>query len=781
LIINRLKLENWKSFDDQEFNFTSGVNIVEGSNYSGKTSFIQALYFALFNETLYKQLTAKELKKEGLRNASVTFDFTVDGQEYRIRRNISGEKVIKTDSYIYRLKNGGEVEELESTSKKGEKLAKIQDLLKVNSRFIKKINFIQEGSIPSLLNNPKTKILEDISNILQLDYFTEINNHSEKGIKDIEKKANELEDKFKDALSKLDTINIAIANIDEENTGLKERDEDLKTKIAEVKEKLKKYTMLKELDESKKKLETQISTARDKKDYISSDIMTLKSDLKELEGLESEIEALQEKSNLFKRNQETLNELRISRQNLSKELNDAKQSDLLLEDKKSQLKRYEGELDEVNTAQAKIDEMMPRLKSLEKKLSEYSSIVRQLDEINKKIGSETGIIDNFKSGTCPITKSNCPSSESFIEEYTNSIEQLKEVKRKFEEKLQDVENPEKDYYELLSKKTQLNDTNKNVARIKKNMGDIRKEIDTLTQNEDEKKKIENKLTEIDKKINLVDKAIKSLRKQHEDYISKKERVKGKEKLLGKIEDKNIEINKIENEISENENKIKEKQKEIEQFKSSHQIGEIMDIVKENKQHDDWKEKVSKITLNIEKNVFKKNQLEKEKRALLEPYKSIDEMQINIESLIHKQHKLIFFQEALNLTLNELKSRKLKSIQDTCNKMWRKFRLQSGRHLIDWDDNFLPILKIGGIERNLYQLSSSEKMFIYFSIRAALLAELGPNYFIVVDNLLNPFMIENQKIVTEQIKQIVDETNIEQLIFTGFDISPDVKSDNHIRI
>ncbi len=39
------------------------------------------------------------------------------------------------------------------TSKKGEKLAKIQDLLKVNSSFIKNINFIQEGSIPSLLNN----------------------------------------------------------------------------------------------------------------------------------------------------------------------------------------------------------------------------------------------------------------------------------------------------------------------------------------------------------------------------------------------------------------------------------------------------------------------------------------------------------------------------------------------------------------------------------------------------------------------------------------------------
>lgn len=212
MIINRLKLENWKNFDDAEFNFTRGVNIVEGSNYSGKTSFIQALYFALFNETLYKQLTAKDLKKEGVKNASVAFDFTVDGQEYRIRRNISGEKVIKTDSYIYRLENGREVDELESTSKKGIKLAKIEDLLKINSRFIKNINFIQEGSISRLLNNPKTKILEDISSILQLDYFIEIKDYCDLGIKSIKKRVKELESKYSEALDDLEQEIIKIVD-----------------------------------------------------------------------------------------------------------------------------------------------------------------------------------------------------------------------------------------------------------------------------------------------------------------------------------------------------------------------------------------------------------------------------------------------------------------------------------------------------------------------------------------------------------------------------------------
>ena len=776
-----MKLENWKNFDDAEFIFTPGVNIVEGSNYSGKTSFIQALYFALFNETLYKQLTAKDLKKEGEKNASVAFDFTVDGQEYRIRRNISGERVIKTDSYIYRLENGKEVEELESISKKGMKLDKIEDLLKVNSRFIKNINFIQEGSIPSLLNNPKTKILEDISSILQLDYYTEINSYCDLGIKSIEKRVKELESIYGVAIDDLDILDDKIKGVDGEIKDLKIKEEDLKEKISKVEEKLKKYTELKELNSGKEKLESQINTIKYKKDYISRDLESLEKDLKELEELGKEVEALKEKSVLYRKNEERLKELRSSRQKLNDELSLANQSDLLLKDKNSQLESFQGELKELNEAQKKLDEMTPKLKSLETQLSEYTSAVKQLDEFKEKIEHETGIVENFKKGTCPITKGNCPVSENFIEEYTNSIEQLKIKKQTSEEKLRQMENPEQGYYDLLGQKVQYKDTSENTVKIKNKIEDIKKEIDTITQSEDDKKRIESESMEIDKKINLVENTIKSLLKHHEDYISKKERVKGKEKLLSKIEEKDSEIKKIDAQISENENKIKEKHKEIELFKSSHKIEDVTALDKENKQYGDWRKELSGINLQIGNNTFKKKQFENEKVSLIEPYNSIGELRTEIESLIHKQYKMIFFQEALNLTLDELKSRRLKSIQDICNKMWRKFRLNSGKHLIDWDDNFLPILKIGGLERNLYQLSSSEKMFIYFSIRAALLSELGPNYFIVIDNLLNPFMIDNQKIIIEQIKRIVDETNIEQIIFTGFDISPDVKSDNHIKI
>ncbi len=71
--LERLHVKNWKSFTDKEFLFKHGVNLIEGDNYSGKTSFVQALYFALFNETLYPDyLTAKELRKEGEKGAMTT-------------------------------------------------------------------------------------------------------------------------------------------------------------------------------------------------------------------------------------------------------------------------------------------------------------------------------------------------------------------------------------------------------------------------------------------------------------------------------------------------------------------------------------------------------------------------------------------------------------------------------------------------------------------------------------------------------------------------------------
>ena len=61
--------------ENREFDFSDGINLILGDNYSGKTSLIQAIYYGLFGEMFYdKESTAIQLRKEDKKNATIELD-----------------------------------------------------------------------------------------------------------------------------------------------------------------------------------------------------------------------------------------------------------------------------------------------------------------------------------------------------------------------------------------------------------------------------------------------------------------------------------------------------------------------------------------------------------------------------------------------------------------------------------------------------------------------------------------------------------------------------------
>lgn len=781
MIINRLRLEKWKVFDDKEFSFEEGVNIVEGKNYSGKTSFIQGIYFALFNETLYKQLTAKELIKEGEKEASVELDFTINSQEYRIRRNISGEKIIREESYLYRLENGVQVEELESVSKKGEKLRKLEDLFKINKRYIKNVNFIQEGSIFKLLINPESKILEDIYQILQLDYFSELNDYCIQIGKELDKKIKSFETKFSEASEKFDNINLDLNNIEKEIDEKNKLQTDLKAMIDDSKKILENYSKLEQIINKKERILSKIKNEEEKQALIQKGLENLQNDLNSMKMLEKELNTLKEKSELYEKNKIQLESLNKEKKDIEHKLNRLNQSNLLLKDKKSQLFELEGKRTDLNNQLKDMDMINAKLRELETKLGNYYKYIDDYKNLETEINKETEILENFIKGTCPITNDECPVSKNFIEKYTKSLEKLKGEKEELKNLIDGIENPEADYFRKKEQKERLEQAHEQLKVIKVNIERIDNEIKEITNGEDYKIQLENSVDSLEKKIQKTSDENKNLEKIRENYLVNKEKVKEKAKINEKISDKHSQLNEIKSKIASFQEESKEKEKEIEEYKTKIKLTDLSEIEKERRRYTDGNTQLSNININIENNKFKIEQLNKRKYEIIGPYNSLEELEAIIKKIVHEKYRIKFFQEALNLTLDDLKTRKLKSIQDFCTKMWGKFRIESGMHLIDWDKNFHPVIKIGGNKRNLYQLSSSEKMFLYITIRAALLSELGPNFFFIIDNLLNPFMADNQKIILEEVKDIIDDTNIKQIIFTGFDLAPDIKCNNHIII
>jgi DNA repair protein SbcC/Rad50 len=94
--INRVELENIKSYQKAHIDLTGGAIAIRGSNGAGKSTLVEAIGFALFDALPYKQA---QFVREGERVGVVTVTFTsaLDDREYHAVRRCG----TSSDWYIY--------------------------------------------------------------------------------------------------------------------------------------------------------------------------------------------------------------------------------------------------------------------------------------------------------------------------------------------------------------------------------------------------------------------------------------------------------------------------------------------------------------------------------------------------------------------------------------------------------------------------------------------------------------------------------------------------------
>ena len=93
-MIRKIKIKNWRSHDDSEFDFSKGTNALIGIMGSGKSSVMDAICFALFGT--FPNLQSKKLKLDDILmnkpimkdKADVELFLSINGAEYSIRRVI---------------------------------------------------------------------------------------------------------------------------------------------------------------------------------------------------------------------------------------------------------------------------------------------------------------------------------------------------------------------------------------------------------------------------------------------------------------------------------------------------------------------------------------------------------------------------------------------------------------------------------------------------------------------------------------------------------------------
>jgi len=99
LIIKSLRLDNFRSFNQAQFDFVPGQNYIFGQNWQGKSSVVDAIGFALFGVDIFPKkvagtaISSDHLVNEGSKYGSVELRFEHDGCEYSLHRSLPGRRV----------------------------------------------------------------------------------------------------------------------------------------------------------------------------------------------------------------------------------------------------------------------------------------------------------------------------------------------------------------------------------------------------------------------------------------------------------------------------------------------------------------------------------------------------------------------------------------------------------------------------------------------------------------------------------------------------------------
>ncbi len=102
--LRRVRLQNVKSYIDQEIVFNEGVNFISGINGAGKSSIIEAVGYALFE---HNPGTISEFLRYGTKTGTITVEFcAIDEREYRVVRKL-GTSNLWT---VFDLETGGELD-----------------------------------------------------------------------------------------------------------------------------------------------------------------------------------------------------------------------------------------------------------------------------------------------------------------------------------------------------------------------------------------------------------------------------------------------------------------------------------------------------------------------------------------------------------------------------------------------------------------------------------------------------------------------------------------------
>ena len=358
----------------------SPATLIVGANGAGKSTFLDAMCYALFNKPFRKITISQLVNAVNEKDLLVELDFTIGSREYMVRR---GRKPNVFEIYL----NGTKTKE-EASSVEQQKYLE-QSILGLNYKSFTQVVVLGSSCFVPFMQLQQKERREVIEDLLDIRIFSTMNGILKERVKSIKENIREVEYQFELAKNKVETQQSLIEHLKEQSNANTAR---RKAEIKNIEKEIKDITIVvdKDLDLSK-------SYEKSLEDYQNVD-----ANLSQLRIYESRFK---DKQKAFKKEYkffESNEHCPTCQQTITEELRTNKKSGITdkLKEVEEATEKLRGELDDILVKISEKNDIVKEMSRCQQAISESQKEIeyrkRQIKAIEKKIDEATGSGSSLK-------------------------------------------------------------------------------------------------------------------------------------------------------------------------------------------------------------------------------------------------------------------------------------------------------------------------------------------------------------------------------------------------
>jgi len=508
MLLKSIKLQNIRSYLNQEIDFPEGSVLLSGDIGSGKSTILLAIEFALFG-VKRKDLSGSALLRHGKKEGEVELKLDIDNKEVIIKRKLKrGKEDIKQEAgYIIMDGIKREGTHIELKTQILNLLGYPKDLITKSKDLVYRYTvYTPQDLMKQILMEDKDIRLDTLRKVFNIDKYKRIRENSQIFIRELKEKRKKCEGVIED----LDEKKKAKRKREEETNKLEENIKGLTPKLEKIKEQLKenKQLILK-TEDSIKKLNELKNEFKLTEQNLDNKLEKRKNNTKELETLEKEINKIKKE---FEGKEvmdiETLNKDIVQKENELRLMNNT-----ILEINKK-ISEFETKRKHSNETKEKISKIDECPTCLQKVGEQHKKAIHEKEQ---KVIAELEEDIKLHKGQETKAKKKVEELSKIQEEFRKKQSEIrvlllkKESIKEKENKKQDIQSQQERIKEEIGKinikKIQVNKQIEELKDIEKEYTKIRENLEKIQANERkleiEKRGFEVKKEEIGKLITVL--------------------------------------------------------------------------------------------------------------------------------------------------------------------------------------------------------------------------------------------------------------------------------------